>query len=193
IGAYRQTLALMRSVGADPQRLLQRLPLTLRYPDGHGLQLPPGAPLPAFVRGVLAARGWGWADRLALLAAAGGWLLRGFACPADWTVARLCRRLPAAVRRDLVEPLCVAALNTPMAEASAAVFLTVLRDALFSGSGSADLLLPRQPLAALLPSPALAWLVQHGAQIQLAHRAGQLSRTPSGWQVDGWAVDAVLL
>ena len=53
IGAYQRTLALMRTVGADPQALLTRLPLTLLYPDGRGLRLPPGPALPGFVRGVL--------------------------------------------------------------------------------------------------------------------------------------------
>ena len=43
-----------------------------------------------------------------------------------------------------------------IAQASAEVFLRVLKDALFSGRGSADLLLPRVPLSALLPDPAWA-------------------------------------
>ena len=53
------------------------------------------------------------------------------------------------VRADLIDPLCVAALNTPASQASATVFLRVLRDALFGGPGSsADLLLlARQPVA----------------------------------------------
>ena len=37
IGAYTDTLALMRRVGADPETLLARQPLALRYPDGSGL------------------------------------------------------------------------------------------------------------------------------------------------------------
>ena len=38
------------------------------------------------------------------------------------------------------------------------MFLRVLRDALFSGPGSADLLLPRVSLGELFPAPALARL-----------------------------------
>jgi hypothetical protein len=38
------------------------------------------------------------------------------------------------VRQLLIDPLCVAALNTPADQASAQVFLRVLRDALFGGS-----------------------------------------------------------
>ena len=57
IGAYTATLELMRLVGADPAMLLRRLPLALQYPDGQGLRLRPGAPMPAFVRAVLGRHG----------------------------------------------------------------------------------------------------------------------------------------
>jgi squalene-associated FAD-dependent desaturase len=193
IGAYSATLGLMRSVGADPVDLLLRQPLALVDPTGHGLQLPPGPPLPAFVRAVMAARQWTMADRLALLAAAGGWLARRFRCPPGWTVQRLCQRMPAAVQAELIDPLCVAALNTPMAQASAAVFLRVLRDALFSGRGSADLLLPRVPLSALLPEPAWHWLAASGAALHAGHRVGQLQADGTCWRLDGQAFDRVVL
>ena len=44
IGAYAQTLRLMREVGVDPDAVLLRTPLRLSEPDGRGLHLPPGAP-----------------------------------------------------------------------------------------------------------------------------------------------------
>ena len=193
IGAYQRTLALMRTVGADPQALLTRLPLTLLYPDGRGLRLPPGPALPGFVRGVLSCRGWTWADRIALLAAATGWMLRGFRCDPALTVDMLCRHLPPRVRALLIDPLCVAALNTPAAEASASVLLRVLRDALFSGPGAADLLLPRQPLGALLPAPARAWLQAAGAAVHAGRRVQQLEADGAGWRLDGEHFDAVVL
>ena len=80
--------------------------------------------------------------------------------------------------RDLIEPLCVAALNTPMAQASAAVFLRVLRDALFSGPGGADLLLPCRPLSDLLPSPAEAWLSSRGAALRTTANPVASAMTP---------------
>lgn len=187
IGAYRDSLALMRRLGVDPDAMLRRLPLALPYPGEPGLRLPPGPPLIAFARGVLAHRGWPLAARLALLAAAGGWLARRFRCDAGLSVAQLCARLPAPVLRDLVEPLCVAALNTPAPQASAQVFLRVLKDALFSGAGSADLLLPCRPLSELLAGPATAWL---GPRLRLGQR---VQRIEPGWRVDGEAFDGVVL
>jgi squalene-associated FAD-dependent desaturase len=193
IGAYSATLALMRSVGADPQALLLRQPLTLTYPDGQGLRLPTGPPMLAFVRAVVGAQGWRWSHRLALLRAATGWLLKGFDCDPQLSVQQLCAGLPAAVLQDLVEPLCVAALNTPAEQASARVFLRVLQDALFAGRGSADLLLPTAPLSALLPDPAWSWLLAAGADCRAGWRVQSLRRDGAAWQLDGEAFDGVVL
>lgn len=193
IGAYSATLALMRRVGADPQALLLRQPLRLIYPDGQGLALPAGAPLLAFIRAVLDARGWRWSHRLALLRKASGWLVKGFDCDPSLSVQQLCAGLPDPVLQDLVEPLCVAALNTPIEQASARVFLRVLRDALFAGRGSADLLLPRAPLSDLLPDPAWAWLLAAGANCQLGRRVQSLQRSDTGWRLDDEPFDGVVL
>ena len=194
IGAYRATLALMRTVGVDPARVLERLPLTLVGPDGIGLRLRPGRPSLAFARAVLSHPGWDLRERLGLLAAATRWTLRGFRCDPTLSVAALTASLGPQVRSQLIEPLCVAALNTPAREASATVFLRVLRDALFSGPGSADLLLPRAGLSELFPEPATAWLAKHGAVLRPSSRVDRLERGADGaWLVDGERFDHVVL
>jgi hydroxysqualene dehydroxylase len=193
IGAYTRTLALMATVGADAQALLHRQPLALRYPDGAGLQMPAGPAWLVFGAAVAGAQGWRWRDKLALLRAALGWLRRGFRCDPGLSVDRLCQGLPPAVRQRLIDPLCVAALNTPATAASASVFLRVLRDSLFAGPGSSDLLLPRAPLSALLPEPAARWLEGRGAALRLGQRVMSLTSAGSGWLVDGvWFDQAVL-
>jgi len=194
IGAYTETLALMQLVGVDVARALRRMPLRVTYPDGSGLQMAAGRPVPAFLRAIATYPGWTRQDKWALLRTAGGWALRGFRCDPSWTVARLTAGLPPAVRDALLDPLCVAALNTPSDQASAQVFLRVLKDALFSGPGSADLLLPRWRLSALWPDPAGRWLAAQGAEVQLSRRVDSLSPRPEGgWDVDGSTFDAVVL
>ena len=180
IGAYSATLALMRIVGVDPGRVLERLPLTLVDPDGIGLRLRTGPPALAFVRAILTHRGWKRHERLGLLVAATRWMLSGFRCDPALSVAVLTASLGPQVRAQLIEPLCVAALNTPAREASATVFLRVLKDALFSGSGSADLLLPRAGLSELFPDPATAWLAARGAMLRPSSRVDRLERHVDG-------------
>jgi squalene-associated FAD-dependent desaturase len=183
IGAYTEALRLMRIVGVDVEASLQRMPLTLLDVRGQGLRLPQGAPLVAFVRGVLAARGWSVRERLALLRTAVGWQLAGFRCDSALTVAQLTAQLPVRLRDGFIAPLCVAALNTPADTASAQVFLRVLHDALFTGPGSADLLLPRVDLSALWPDAACAWLEAHGARIVLHRRVAHVE--PLAVDADG--------
>ncbi len=193
IGAYTETLRLMSMVGVDLSQAFVRTPLALMLPDGRGLKLPPGPPLLAFARGVLAHRGWTATERLALLTTCGRWALGRFRCNPGMTVNELTASLPRVVRDQLIEPLCVAALNTPGHSASAVVFLRVICDALFSGPGSADLLLPRGRLSDLLPTPATRWLLARGATLRLSARVSQVQSADGGWRIDGEHYDVVVL
>jgi hydroxysqualene dehydroxylase len=193
IGAYAETLRLLARLGVPEGDAFLRLPLRLVDADGIGLRLPSCSPRLAFALGVLAHRRWSWGQRLALLRAARAWQRDGFAGNAASTVAELCAGLPEPIRRELIEPLCVAALNTPAAEASATIFLRVLRDTLASGRGASDLLLPRLGLTQLLPAPALAALHRSGAAIHLAQRVERIDSDGRSWRVDGTRFDAAIV
>lgn len=193
IGAYTATLKLMSDVGVDASAALLRMPLSLRFADGGGLKLPRlPAPLD-LLAGISSARGWTWRDKSTLLRTAVQWRLRGFRCGAGTTVAALCTGLTPRVMQELIEPLCVSALNTPVDQSSGEVFLRVLRDALFSGSGGADLLIPRVDLGALFPDAALAWLTQHGATLRIGTRVRAISGQGEQWRVDDECFDQVVL
>jgi hydroxysqualene dehydroxylase len=186
IGAYSQTLQLMGEVGVDTGSALLRMPLTLRYPDGSGLTLPDWRK-PWFAgldvaAGIFQAKGWSLGDKLSLLRAADAWRRSGYACPAHYSVAQLCGGITRRVMADMIDPLVISALNTPTDRASASVFLTVMRDALFAPSSSqgaaqiagSNMLLPRTDLGALFPTVAVQWLQKNGAQMQLGQRASDL-------------------
>ena len=95
IGAYSETLRLMRLVGAEPQRLLLRLPLALAYPMARGWRCPPPAGCPRR-----------WTPPGALPARAAGPGARGWRCCAGrWPGSAAA--LPAARRRAW--PICAVA------------------------------------------------------------------------------------
>ncbi len=196
IGAYTETLRLMRQVGVNPDTTLRRSPLSLPFVDGSGLQTPPWAatwpaPLDA-IAAIATARGWSGSERLSLIRASLGWQWTGFACDAHLSVARLCQGLAPRVLHELIEPLCVSALNTPATHASASVFLRVLKDALFGIRGGSHLLLPRVDLSALFPVAAARWIAARGAQVHLGQRVQQLRWQAPCWLLDGQAFDRVV-
>lgn len=195
IGAYTESLRLMRLVGVDIDAALLRLPLVLRFPDGSGLRLPDLPPPWDAALGIARARGWSWGERLALLRQAQAWQRAGFACEPTDTVAGLCPALPQRLLDGFIDPLCVAALNTPAQEASGQVFLRVLQDSLFSGPGGSNLLLPRVDLGALFPEAAARWLQNQGTSVRTGARVQAIVALPpgQGWRVDGMPFDAVLL
>ncbi len=196
IGAYVDTLRLMRLVGVEPASTLLRRPLALPFADGTGLQTPVWAanwpaPLDAMVA-IATARGWSWGDRFSLIRNALAWQWRGFVCAPDLSVAQLCQGLAPRVLHELIEPLCVSALNTPAAQACAQVFLRVLQDALFGIRGGSHLLLPRTDLGALFPDAAAQWLTQRGAQVHTGQRVAQLRWNAPHWLLDGQAFERVV-
>ena len=214
IGAYSETLKLMQTVGVNLENALLRMPLTLQFPDKTGLKLPDW-PAPWVVGldaawGIATAKGWTWGDKLALLRAASGWQRSGFSCSQHLSVLQLCQKSKPAitprVMAELIEPLCLSALNTPMADASAQVFLRVLQDAMFSPAvqidekitfGSANLLIPKRDLSNLFPHPAAAWLLKNGGKVMLGERVESVDYSKAGWQINATTVkqtfDAVIL
>ena len=199
IGAYRECLRLMRVVGVDPDTAMQRMPLSLQFPDGTGLQFPDLAPPWDALLGIARARGWSAGERIALLTRAARWRVHGFTCSATDSVTDLCAGLPHKLMQEFIDPLCVSALNTVAAESSGQVFLRVLRDSLFSGRGGSHMLLPRADLSALFPAAAARWLHERGQQVLIGQRVRELvpwhaaNDSALHWQLDGEVFDAVIL
>jgi squalene-associated FAD-dependent desaturase len=177
VGAYRELLELIARVhGTPPERLLLRLPLTWRIGERVALD---GADLPApwhLLVGFLRARGIAWRDRLAAARFVAARRRTGFRCAAGTTVDALLETCGQSreLRRDLWDPLCLAALNTPPQSASAQVFLDVLRDTLAGAREASDLLLPRCDLGTLFPEAAAAWIEARGAAVRRSHRIQRL-------------------
>jgi len=188
LGAYRETLALMRQVGADPDDLFDRRPLQVIDNTGFRLALP-HLPAPLNVAwGLLTASGVSWKEKIQTAWWMDGIKRQGFQLAREMTVAEWLDEAgqTGALRRHLWEPLCLAALNTPADRASAQLFANVLHDSLGSPRrADTDLLLPRVDLGQLLPEPAGQWLQAKGAQIRLGTRVGELAEAEDGMAIDG--------
>jgi hydroxysqualene dehydroxylase len=84
---------------------------------------------------------------------------------------------PGALRRNLLEPLAISALNTPPQEALAKLMAAVMRETLMRGGSACIPLFPRASLAETLIDPALRWLKGGGAAVHLGRRMTDLSIT----------------
>ena len=170
IGAYQKTLSMMQLVDIDLEKALWRKPLDLRYADGSGLSLPNKSFPLNLLQGIAFNSSWSAVDKWQLFKSAWQWQRMHFECAEHLTVADLCENMTPPVWQDLIEPLCVSALNTPATEASGKVFLRIMKDALFGPVGSSDLLLPRLDLGQLFPNAAIKWLEKNGASCQSGQR-----------------------
>jgi squalene-associated FAD-dependent desaturase len=203
VGAYRETLRLMHRVGAfalahKSEKVgagdtaihapLRRQPLHLEFP-GHMRLSAPRLPAPLHLAwALLSAKGLSWREKLAAIAFMRAQQAREFQLPQDISAADLlaAHRQPDRVRRFLWEPLCLAALNTPVAEASGQVFLNVLRDSLAAGRAASDLLLPTTDFSQLFPEPAARHIAQQGGQVLCGERITALERdTADAWTLIG--------
>lgn len=200
LGAYTETLRMLRLVGVDPAAGLLRLPLQMRYPAGSGGMdfVAPRLPAPwHMLVALLRATGLERADKLALarFTTSARWM--GWQLNVDCSVAELLERFDQTARlvRLMWRPLCLAALNTPIEHASAKVFLAVLRDSLGARRAASDMLLPRQNLGALFPAAAAACVERSGGAVHTGARIEGVVHDGSGWKLlpGGQHFDAVVL
>ncbi|TSA20655.1 MAG: FAD-binding protein [Betaproteobacteria bacterium] len=178
LGAYHETLRLIELIGAHSS--LDRRRLRLIGPD-LDLSLPY---LPApfhLAAGLFRASGLSWhekwaAARLVQGLKRHGWRLTHDAPLADWLHAQA---QPERLIRRLWQPLALAALNTPIAIASAQTFVTVLRDSLGGPRAASDAIFTHGNLATAFTEPARRWLTAHGSVVHTGQRIKTLADTPN--------------
>lgn len=188
LGAYRDCLALMRTVGIDSDNALLRLPLQMRYPPGSGGMdfVAPRLPAPwHMLVALIRAGGLASADKIALarLFTAARWM--EWRMHQDCSVAELLERFDQtdAIIKLMWRPLCLAALNTPPERASAQVFLNVLRDSLGARRAASDMLLPRVNLTELFPQHAARFILQNRGRVRFGASVNTIQRNGDGWRL----------
>jgi squalene-associated FAD-dependent desaturase len=186
IGAYSAIAAVLGTVGESLDRLIERRPFELSYPDGFSIT---ASRLPApwhLVTALLRARGLPWSDRWAMTRLlrtleADQWQVRPDRDVRGWLEAQ--GQSDTLIAR-LWRPLCIAALNTPLSEASAQVFANVLRDSLGADSAASMLWLPRSDLSALLPEAVERFVSAHGGAVQRGIRVETIGPAEGGFRLD---------
>lgn len=192
IGAYTAVLQLLEEVGITAETAFLRQPLelhmrALRQPE---LRLR-ARNLPApfhLAMGLATARGLSPRDRLQLMRFSRRLLGDKIQLEQDISVQALLlgERQGVRVTRALWEPLCLAALNTDIVEASALLFLEVLRRAFGGEAPHSDLLIPLQDLGALLPEPAMDYIERHRGRVELNRRIESLQIDAEGCRGVTW-------
>lgn len=175
LGAYQSTLDLCKQVGIDTNQTLLKLPLQMCYPSteyGQGMhfEAPSLSILPAplhLVIALLRAKGLQREDKLALarFTSTARWM--DWRLNQDCSVSELLQRFDQTdnLCRLMWTPLCIAALNTAPEQASAQVFLNVLRDSLGAKRAASDMLIPRVDLSDLMPNAAAQFIQAHNGTV----------------------------
>jgi hydroxysqualene dehydroxylase len=187
LGAYRATRALLARLHAAPPvtwRPLSLAPFASGQRDALSLatwRLP--APL-HMLMAILGARGLRVDERIATVR----WFARlrraHYRCDPLLTVAQLTAPLPPIVAAQLWHPLCLAALNTPPARASAQVFANVLRAAFGEGADGADMMVPASDLGVLVADATQRMLQADGHTVALKAAATIADARTGGVAID---------
>ena len=191
LGAYTQTLNLMRSLGLDTELAFHRTELGIISADARYQLRAKALPAPFHMAvGLLMAKGYSWSDKHKLIRLQLALQQQQWQVPPQQTVQQLLQQHQQS--HTLIEhfwqPLCLAAMNTPIDIACAQLFANVLRDSLGGRRVDSQMLIPKQDLSTLWASHAL----QH-SELLLGHRVQSLIPTDTGVQVDGQHFDACIL
>ncbi len=169
LGAYSETLSLLKLAGVAENQVLLRLPLQLTMQPDFELRACNLLPAPLHIlAGLIHAKGISWHERWCAIRFMAWMKLIGFKLKQDAALAELLKIRGQSVKltKLLWEPLCLAALNTPLASASAQVFLNVLRDSFSKAKSDSDMLLPRLDLSALMAMPLADFITKNGGLVK---------------------------
>lgn len=191
LGAYTQTLQLMQTLGLDTERAFHRTELGIISADTRYQLRAKALPAPFHMAaGLLMAKGYSWSDKYKLIHLQLALQRQHWIVPAQQTVQQLLQQhqqSPTLIEH-FWQPLCLAAMNTPIEIACAQLFTNVLRDSLGGSRADSQMLIPKQDLSSLWASHAL-----QGCELLLGHRVQNLSPNSTGVQVDGQHFDACIL
>lgn len=189
LGAYNKTLELMQQLGLNTEDLFIRHPLhiesadnsfkiklsssinQLPYPYRFFAKLSKTKPADLiFLHGLINTRGISYLEKLNLALAirtlkSKNWLITATCTAHVWLKSQ---KQSKNIIKNFWQPLCIAALNTPLDKACAQLFANVLRDSLGAYPRDSDILISKVNLSELWPNQLLN-IENHNENNSLKH------------------------
>jgi squalene-associated FAD-dependent desaturase len=189
LGAYRETLKLLTTIGVQERDAFMRVPLTLDVRAGNktALKLATTSYLPAPINqliGFLLCEGLKFSERMHVIKLMLKLKRNNYLLSSDTPLENFLQKNNQSdqIINLLWDPLCLAALNTPIKVASTKVFLNVLRDT-FKSKNSTDFLLPKRDLSQLFSQPISSYLKTNQANILFSQRVKNIMPSTNGYKV----------
>ena len=189
LGAYSETLKLLATIGVQEKDAFLRTPLNLDMRDGRkvafNLKTPSRLPTPLNqLMGFLTCTGISWRERVTVISLMLRLKKTNYMLNDDVPLSIFLQQNQQSsnVIALLWEPLCLAALNTPIKLASSKIFLNVLKDT-FASKHNSDFLLPKLDLSQLFSQPIARYLLANQGNVMLNQRVISIAPSNHGYQV----------
>ncbi len=192
LGAYRETLALLNKVGVDENEAFLRAPLQIKMQstsEKSTFSLKSAHYFPAplnLLFGLLTCKGLSFSERIAAIKLMVKIKSTHYQISKDRPLEQFLVSHQQTVRliEMLWEPLCLAALNTPIAIASTRIFLNILRDSFSGSKKNSDFLLPRLDLSKIIAHPLSHYIQSKGGEIRLNSSVSNLELEGDGFNLE---------
>ncbi|MBL1293671.1 MAG: FAD-dependent oxidoreductase [Thiotrichales bacterium] len=186
IGAYSETLRLLKLMGHHESDLFKRRPTLLKCRThklpGFRLSLP-HMPAPIhFIVGLLIANGFSLIEKKNIIQLCITLRLINFSIKKDEPLLSWLKnnKQSEKIIAQFWQPLCLSILNTSADRASCQVFLHVLKDSFTLQRHYSDFLFARHNIGKLFPEPAKNYLNGAGVKILTRERVKKLERIDNG-------------
>ena len=197
LGAYSATLKLLNKIGLNEKQIFLRLPLQIIMRDCHEkitFSFKSAYYLPApfdMLFALLGCKGLSLLERIVAIRLMAKVKISHYRIKEDCPLESFLIKHQQTKRLITIlwEPLCLAALNTPIAMASTQIFLNALHDS-FSKKGNSrgkknnDFLIPKLDLSKIIAEPISKYITTKGAKIKLNNRVKSLVLDENGFTLE---------